>query len=122
MSTFRKTVLTTAIIGAGLAATSGSAFASEHQSHESNSASSGCSNLVEAANENGAGEVRRGDVTGGDQDIQSSNLCNNLSGNEVLSGNNVALGGTVQNGDNKTVNTSEETVITRLTSITDLGL
>lgn len=122
MSTFRKTVLTTAIIGAGLAATSGSAFASEHQSPEPNSASSGCSNLVEVADENGAGEVKRGDITGGDQDIQSSNLCNNLSGNEVLSGNNVALGGTVQNGDNKTVNTSEETVITRLTSITDLGL
>ena len=122
MSTFRKTVLTTAIIGAGLAATSGSAFASEHQSHESNSASSGCSNLVEVADENGAGEVKRGDITGGDQDIQSSNLCNNLSGNEVLSGNNVALGGTVQNGDSKTVNTSESTITRTLTSITDLGL
>lgn len=121
MSTFRKTVLTTAILGAGLAATSGSAFASEHQS---DSASSGCSNLVKAANENGAGEVERGDVTGGDQDIQSSNLCNNLSGNEILSGNNVALGGTVQNGDSKTVNTSESTSITKTltSSITDLGL
>lgn len=124
MSTFRKTVLTTAIIGAGLAATSGSAFASDHtESHDSKSASSGCSNLVQGKNSNGAGDAKRSDIVGGDQELGASNVCDNFSGNKVLSGNNIALGGNVQNGDSKTVTNSESTSIVKsLTSIVDLGM
>ena len=108
MSILRKTVLTTAIIGAGLASTTGAAFAGDcpshgHASHEKTRSAGqgdGCLNAVEAENSNGAERVSRGDVTGGAQSIGLSNVCGNLSDNEVLSNNNVAiLGGSVQNGD-----------------------
>jgi hypothetical protein len=114
---FRKTVLATAIIGAGLGSMSGAAFAGDAPSngghhgdgghgggkHQSAPASSdGCSNKVGAESKNGAGRTL-GDTTGGDQDLSASNLCNILSGNEVLSNNNVALlGGSVTNGDTLT--------------------
>lgn len=112
MSMFRKTVLTTAIIGAGLVSTTGAAFAGDcpdsgskshghgHESSESGHHASGigCANGTEAENNNG-GEAL-GSVLGGDQAISSLNLCDNLNGNTILSNNNVALLGDIQNGDN----------------------
>lgn len=117
MSILRKTVLTTAIIGAGLASTTGAAFAGDcpshgHASHEKTQSAGqgdGCLNATEAENSNGAERVTRGDVTGGAQSIGQSNVCGNLSNNEILSNNNIAiLGGTVRNGDSveQTTNTS----------------
>ncbi|MEJ2868216.1 hypothetical protein WCD74_10595 [Actinomycetospora sp. OC33-EN08] len=114
MSAFRKTVLTTAIIGAGLASTSGAAFASDHHDGGHEKASSGCSNLVKADNSNGTGDVKLGGVLGGNQNVSPSNVCDNFSGNSFLNGNNVA-GGSIQNGSNKVVNDSktETTTITK---------
>lgn len=112
MSTFRKTVLTTAIIGAGLASTSGAAFASDgHHGHqESNKSSAACSNLTEAVNDNG-GEVAFGIISGGNQGLSSTNICNNLNGNSVGSGNNLA-GGNIQNGSNTVKSNSTTTAST----------
>lgn len=115
MSAFRKTVLTTAIIGAGLASTSGAAFASDsHHDGGHDKASSGCSNLVKADNSNGTGKVTLGGVLGGNQNVSPSNVCDNFSGNSFLNGNNLA-GGSIQNGSNKVVNDSksESTTITK---------
>ena len=115
---FRKTVLATAIIGAGLGSMSGAAFAGDAPSNGGNhgdngggkhqsapAPSGGCSNTVGAKSENGSGRSL-GDTTGGSQDISASNLCNILSGNEVLSNNNVSLLGDITNGD-----TRNETVV-----------
>lgn len=128
MSILRKTVLTTAIIGAGLASTTGAAFAGDCPSRgpasqektQSAGQGDGCLNAVEAENSNGAERVSRGDVTGGAQSIGLSNVCGNLSDNEVLSNNNIAiLGGSVQNGDNteETTTTSTNRSETIFTSI-----
>ena len=127
---FRKTVLATAIIGAGLGSMSGAAFAGDAPSNGGNhgdngggkyqsapASSEGCSNKIGAESKNGAGRTL-GDTTGGDQDLSASNLCNILSGNEILSNNNVALlGGSITNGDTLTrtltstvTDTSETTV------------
>ncbi|MFC5063855.1 hypothetical protein [Actinomycetospora atypica] len=102
----RKTVLATAIIGAGLGSMSGAAFAHDH--HDGGAAK-GCSNAIAAESENGSGRSL-GDTTGGDQDLDASNFCNILNGNEVLSDNNAALGGTITNGDTTDITeTSTET-------------
>ncbi|MEJ2868217.1 hypothetical protein WCD74_10600 [Actinomycetospora sp. OC33-EN08] len=111
---FRKTVLATAIIGAGLGSMSGAAFAGDdpgdgghhgghgHGKHMSQPKDGGCSNSVAAESKNGSGDSL-GDTTGGDQDLSASNLCHILTGNEILSNNNVALlGGSVVNGDTLT--------------------
>ncbi len=89
MSTLRKTVLTTAIIGAGLASTAGSAFAtdcheSHHRSHEKSS-SSDCTNNVKALNEskNGGAVI----IADGAQTIIPANICHILNGNNMLSNN-----------------------------------
>lgn len=125
MSMFRKTVLTTAIIGAGLVSTTGAAFAGDcpdsgsknhghgHESSESGHQASGvgCANRTEAENNNG-GEAALGGILGGSQAISSLNLCDNLNGNSVLSNNNIALGD-IQNGDNTEITetrTATETV------------
>lgn len=123
MSMFRKTVLTTAIIGAGLASTTGAAFAGDcpdsgskshgHESSESGHQASGigCANGTEAENNNG-GEAALGGILGGSQAISSLNLCDNLNGNSILSNNNIALGD-IQNGDNTEITetrTAAETV------------
>lgn len=117
VSMFRKTVLTTAIIGAGLGSMTGAAFAGDdpgdgghhgHGSHDkqySKSSDSGCSNSVAAESKNGSGRSL-GDTRGGDQDLSASNLCHILTGNEVLSNNNVSLLGNVTNGDTTTRNSS----------------
>ena len=79
MSTFRKTVLTTAIIGAGLATTAGSAFATDcchdgghaKAKHEQ---SSGCSNAIAADN---SGAKNTLSLLNQDQAGLGLNLCNN---------------------------------------------
>ncbi|MCD2189334.1 hypothetical protein [Actinomycetospora soli] len=127
VSMFRKTVLATAIIGAGLGSMSGAAFAGDdpgdgghhgghgsHDKHYSNSSDSGCSNNVAAESKNGSGRSL-GDTTGGDQDLSASNLCHILTGNEVLSNNNISLLGDVTNGDT-TTRTSSSTVTEDITS------
>ncbi|WP_433800317.1 hypothetical protein [Actinomycetospora sp. CA-084318] len=124
VSMFRKTVLTTAIIGAGLGSMSGAAFAGDdpgdgghhgsHDKHYSKSSDSGCSNSVAAESKNGSGRSL-GDTTGGDQDLSASNLCHILTGNEILSNNNVSLLGNVTNGDT-TTRTSSSSVTEDLTS------
>ncbi|MEJ2868215.1 hypothetical protein WCD74_10590 [Actinomycetospora sp. OC33-EN08] len=121
MSMLRKTVLTTAIIGAGLASTTGAAFAgdcpeghekshsSSHDSHGTSHEGSkdGCTNAVDAHNSNGSGDVLGGIITGGSQNISPSNVCGNFSNNQFLSNNNVALFGDVQNGDNTEITTED---------------
>jgi hypothetical protein len=95
VSTFRKTVLTTAIIGAGLATTAGSAFATDchdggHKSHESSSSSKGCSNTALGKIDNSDSKTLIG-VVDGSQGALGANICDNLNNNKVLSGNHVAL-------------------------------
>lgn len=100
MSMIRKTVLTTAIIGAGLASTAGAAFAgddpcdsghhssghehsSSHWSHSSKDAS-GCSNSFR-------GETGNSENIGGllndSQGAIGLNVCDLVSHNNVLNGN-----------------------------------
>lgn len=110
MSMLRKTVLTTAIIGAGLGSMSGAAFAWDHHGETAK----GCSNAIAASSENGSGDSL-GDTTGGDQAFDASNVCDILNGNTIGSDNNVATaGGTIRNGDvtditRTSTSTSEET-------------
>ncbi|NYD37589.1 hypothetical protein [Actinomycetospora corticicola] len=127
---FRKTVLTTAIIGAGLGSMTGAAFAGDdpgdgghHGSHDkhssSQSAKGGCSNEVAAQSKNGSGRSL-GDTTGGDQDLSASNLCHILTGNEILSNNNIALPlGTIVNGDtvNRSLTSTNTSDSTRTTTL-----
>lgn len=125
---FRKTVVATALIGAGLGSMSGAAFAGDdpgdgghHGSHGKHSSSSqaGCSNEIAAESKNGSGDSL-GDTVGGDQDLSASNLCHILTGNEILSNNNLAtLGGTIVNGDTltRTLTSSETTTSDSTTTI-----
>jgi hypothetical protein len=105
----RKTVLATAIVGAGLTSMTGAAFAgnydsdngghnwdndhghSRHHHHGDNDndhqKSSSCTNNVAAANESkGGGFV---DVLGGAQTIIPVNVCHILDDNSILNGNDV---------------------------------
>jgi hypothetical protein len=101
VSMIRKTVLTTAIIGAGLASTAGAAFAGddpcasdtghEHGSHHSSHAvkdSSGCSNSF-------VGETGKstsiGGLLDGSQGALGLNVCDVLSHDNIASGNHVNL-------------------------------
>ncbi len=114
----RKTVVATAIIGAGLGTMTGAAFAGDdpgngghdwgndhgHSSKHHDSwghdkgKSSSCSNDIAAANETKGGGFA--DILGGDQVPVGLNVCHILDDNSLLNGNNVALlGGSVQNGD-----------------------
>ncbi|WP_245561418.1 hypothetical protein [Actinomycetospora chiangmaiensis] len=96
----RKTVLATAIIGAGLGSMSGAALAWDN--HGGHDAAKGCSNDLSGKSENGAGRTL-GDTTGGDQTFDASNTCDILNGNKVLSDNNAATGGsTIRNGNDRT--------------------
>ena len=111
----RKTVLATAIIGAGLTSMTGAAFAGDdpgdngghnwdndhghsrhHHGHDSwghdkgDQKSSSCTNNVAAANESkGGGFV---DVLGGAQTIIPVNVCHILDDNKILNGNSVSIG------------------------------
>lgn len=93
MSTFRKTVMTTAIIGAGLATTAGSAFATTdcdhdggHQSHKS--ASQDCTNSALGKIDNSHAKTLIG-VLDGSQGAAGANICHNLNNNKILSGNHI---------------------------------
>lgn len=111
MSMLRKTVVATALIGAGLGTMSGAAMANDHQGSDAK----GCSNSIKAESENGSGRSL-GDTTGGDQALDASNLCDIANGNLVGSGNNVA-GGDITNGDTETITdiSNEETTETTTT-------
>lgn len=109
MSVFRKTVLATAIVGAGLASTTGAAFAT------TSSHGGGCSNDILAKSSNSSGRSL-GDTTGGDQTYSASNTCDLLNGNTVDSdGNTATTGGTITNGDT----TDERSTSTRTSDTTD---
>jgi hypothetical protein len=93
VSTFRKTVLTTAIIGAGLASTAGSAFATEcchdggHQAkHE---ASGGCSNSFQGKTGNSKNFIG---ALNDSQGAIGANVCDVLSHNNILNNNSFDLG------------------------------
>jgi len=109
----RKTVLATAIIGAGLGSMTGAAFAgddpgdgghsnwgndhghSRHHGHDNDhQKSSSCTNNVAAANETRGGGLV--DVLGGAQTIIPVNVCHILDDNSILNGNHInvlGLGG-----------------------------
>jgi hypothetical protein len=111
VSMFRKTVLATAIVGAGLGSMSGAAFAGNypgvssqssddqgsgshhhhgHHGHHGSKAStdsSSCTNNVDAANVAKGGSLV--DVLGGAQTIVPVNLCHNANGNQLLNDNHL---------------------------------
>jgi hypothetical protein len=96
VSTFRKTVLTTAIIGAGLASTTGAAFANDcshdggHKAkHESSS--SGCSNSF--VGKTGDSKAALG-ILDSAQGAIGANVCDVVSHNNLLNGNSVTVAGT----------------------------
>jgi hypothetical protein len=102
---FRKTVLATAIVGAGLGSLSGAAFAGDdpgdggHSDHQSSSShhhdswgqheSSSCTNNVEAANKTAGGSFA--DVLGGAQTVVPVNLCHIASDNQLLNDNHISV-------------------------------
>jgi hypothetical protein len=94
VSTFRKTVLTTAIIGAGLASTAGSALATTSCDHDGGhkakheSSSSGCSNSF--VGKTGDSKALVG-VLDSSQGAIGANVCDVLSHNNVANGNEVNL-------------------------------
>lgn len=93
MSTFRKTVLTTAIIGAGLATTAGSAFATDcsHEGHHGNehkSHSSECSNSFQGKTGNSKNFIG---ALNDSQGAIGANVCDVLSHNNIANGNTVNL-------------------------------
>jgi hypothetical protein len=110
----RKTVLATAIIGAGLSTMTGAAFAGDdpgdgghnnwdndhghsrhHHGHDSwghdkdNDKSSSCTNNVAAANESKSGGLLN--VLGGAQTIVPVNVCHILDDNSILNGNDISV-------------------------------
>jgi hypothetical protein len=110
----RKTVLATAIIGAGLSTMTGAAFAgndpsdggghnwdndhghSRHHDHHGSrghdgdpKASSSCTNNVAAANESKSGGLLN--VLGGAQTIVPVNVCHILDDNSILNGNDISV-------------------------------
>ena len=106
MSMLRKTVLTTAIIGAGLASTTGAAFASDcpsdsghhgdsHKSHSktvNNTTNNTCVNSAGGSVENG-GSKQLGLINGSQGAIGANVLCDvlNNSVNGNLSNNSVNI-------------------------------
>ncbi|MDL5155586.1 hypothetical protein [Actinomycetospora termitidis] len=111
----RKTVLTTAIIGAGLGSMSGAAFAWDNHGHGD---AKGCSNEIAAAAENGSGDSL-GDTTGGDQALDASNVCDILNDNSIGSENNVATaGGAIRNGDLTDITRTSTSTSTETTDTT----
>lgn len=102
----RKTVLTTAIVGAGLASTAGAAFAGDAPSSESSGSghhhgsshsshsdsSKGCSNTAAGEIDNKGAKTLVG-ILDGSQGALGLNLCDNLNNNKVLSGNHISIAG-----------------------------
>ncbi len=112
----RKTVLATAIIGAGLGSMTGAAFAGDdpgdgghsswgndsghsrdhHHGHhgswdrgDKDQKSSSCTNNVAAANESRGGGLA--DVLGGAQTVVPLNVCHILDDNSILNGNSISV-------------------------------
>ena len=99
----RKTVLTTAIVGAGLASTAGAAFAGDapcdnggsghHHSHSSSSPSSSsndCTNgFAGAQKAEGKGLV--GSALNNAQGALGANVCHNLNNNKILADNSIKV-------------------------------
>ena len=102
MSMFRRAAIATAILGAGLASTTGAAMATEsHGGHgHGHEAGRGCSNAIDAKNVTKGGSLV--DVLGGDQVAAPINACHILDDNSLLNGNNVAVLGIITNGDTTT--------------------
>lgn len=102
MSMFRKTVMTSAIIGAGLVSTAGAAFAGDAPSHEGHEQSSShskhhesnlCVNNAGGSVHNG-GATAFGGVNGSQGALQGNILCDAVknNGNGNLSGNKTVVG------------------------------
>jgi hypothetical protein len=105
VSMFRKTVLATAIVGAGLGSRSGAAFAgdcpnegghssdshssSHHHASSGQTESSSCTNNVAAKNATDGGGFAN--VLGGAQTIVPVNLCHIVSDNQVLNDNEISV-------------------------------
>lgn len=94
MSMFRKTALTSAVIGAGLVSTAGAAFAGDapcesHHAHSSTQSSSDCGNAFGGSVDNG-GAKQLGGINGSQGALQG-NLCDIANGNSVLSGNHISV-------------------------------
>jgi hypothetical protein len=100
VSMFRKTVLATAIVGAGLGSLSGAAFAGDcpsegghssghHHASSGQTESSSCTNNVAAKNATDAGDFA--DVLGGAQTIVPVNVCHVLDQNELLNDNHLSV-------------------------------
>jgi hypothetical protein len=93
VSMFRKTALTSFVIGAGLVSTAGAAFAGdapcEGHGHSSSESSTGCSNAFGGSVDNG-GAKQLGAVNGSQGALQG-NLCDIANGNSVLSGNHISV-------------------------------
>ncbi len=96
----RKTVLTTAIVGAGLASTAGAAFAGDapcddggsghHHSHSSSSSSNDCTNDFAGAQQaEGKGLV--GSALNNAQGALGANVCHNLNNNKILADNSIKV-------------------------------
>ncbi|MCD2192418.1 hypothetical protein LQ327_03280 [Actinomycetospora endophytica] len=97
----RKTVLTTAIVGAGLASTAGAAFAgdapsdnsgSHHSSHASHKSTSGCSTTAVGEINNEGAKTLVG-ILDGSQGALGLNLCHNLDNNKILADNHFSIAG-----------------------------
>jgi hypothetical protein len=97
MSMFRRAAVATAILGAGLASTTGAAMATTSHGHgHGQDGSHGCSNTIDAKNKSVGGALS---VVGGDQIAAPINICHILDDNSLLNGNNVAALGTITNGN-----------------------
>lgn len=96
MPMLRKSAVTVAIAGAGLASLSGAAFAttSHGDSHETHSHqhNGSCTNAVKQVSKaEGKGPI---DVAGGDNGAVPINVCDVANGNHILNGITVAIGST----------------------------
>ncbi|MCD2192417.1 hypothetical protein LQ327_03275 [Actinomycetospora endophytica] len=106
---FRRAAVATAILGAGLASTTGAAMATTSHGHGHDDGH-GCSNTIDAKNLTKGGGL---DVAGGDQVAAPINACHILDDNKLLNGNNVAaLAGTITNGDTTTTSGIPDSPVT----------
>jgi hypothetical protein len=91
MSMLRKSAVTVAIAGAGLASMSGAAFATTSHHGDSHSQHHGsCTNTVKQVNKAEGGAPI--DVAGGDNGAIPINICDVANGNHLLNGITVAIG------------------------------
>jgi hypothetical protein len=93
MSMLRKSAVTVAIAGAGLASMSGAAFATTSHGHgdsHSYQHNGSCTNAVKQVTKaHGKGPI---DVAGGDNGAIPINVCDVANGNHLLNGISVGIG------------------------------